>query len=111
MLIVALDVKETHRNNMGCSMRIAQTPSGKWVCVDCGLEILHKRIRVKEAEELTMDKFEEHQAIVLKRAEEGVMTPEEVTPAQAVFCRCSSLPAADRTCFVHGTAIIPEEEE
>lgn len=105
MVIVTLDVGGTHKNNPHCPMRIAQTPSGQWVCVDCGLHIIHTRIRAKGEEELTMDRFEDNQELVLKRAEEGVMTTDEVTPTKSELCHCSKLPASTRTCFVHGCPI------
>jgi hypothetical protein len=44
MYVTVLDVRGTHVNNPDCPMRIAQTPRGGWVCLDCGFEILQKRV-------------------------------------------------------------------
>lgn len=49
MWVVTLDVKGTHVNNPDCPMRLAPLPDGRgWYCVDCGCEILHKRVEVEE---------------------------------------------------------------
>lgn len=48
MKVVVLDVRATHINNPICPSRLAQSPSGRWYCVDCGHDIIHKRIEVVE---------------------------------------------------------------
>jgi len=48
MIVMTLDVRGTHVNNPDCPMHLAPLPSGRgWYCVDCGCEILHKRIEVE----------------------------------------------------------------
>jgi predicted RNA-binding Zn-ribbon protein involved in translation (DUF1610 family) len=51
MYVMTLDVKSTHIRNPECPSRIAQQPNGSWMCVDCGLPILHKRINTDEPPE------------------------------------------------------------
>lgn len=84
MVVVALDVRGTHVNNLECSMRLIRTPAGRWMCMDCGCEIIHKHIWVSED---AMDRFERHFDASLKRAEEGVATSfTEQTPVLDFFC-------------------------
>ena len=47
MFVMLLDVKQTHDNNPECPMRLVQHPNGNWMCSDCGLEILWKKIEVR----------------------------------------------------------------
>jgi hypothetical protein len=48
MQVMTLDVRATHVNNPDCPMRIAPLPRGTgWYCVDCGCEILQKRLEVE----------------------------------------------------------------
>lgn len=48
MIVMTLDVRGTHVNNPDCPMRLAPLPSGRgWYCVDCGCEIVQKRIEVE----------------------------------------------------------------
>ena len=54
MHVMTLDVKRTHKGNPRCPSRIVQSPDGRWMCVDCGLDILFTRINTeydREAEE------------------------------------------------------------
>ena len=84
MVITTLDPKGTHVNNSECPMRLAQKPSGQWACVDCGLEILHKRLEVSED---PMDRFQRYRDMAIKRSCEGVATSfSEVTPTLDCYC-------------------------
>ncbi len=44
LIVVALDVRGSHKHDPDCPMRIAQHPGGYWYCVDCGHAITVKRI-------------------------------------------------------------------
>ena len=49
--IMTLDVKKTHVRNPDCPSRISVTPDGgRWHCVDCGCEILWKRVNIEGEE-------------------------------------------------------------
>ena len=45
VILWVLDVKTTHYNNPDCPMRIASLPHGGYYCVDCGCQIIAKKIR------------------------------------------------------------------
>jgi hypothetical protein len=45
LTVLVLDIRETHKNNNDCPMRITPHPNGQdWYCVDCGIKILRKRL-------------------------------------------------------------------
>ena len=46
MRVMVLDIEATHQNNPDCQKRLAQDPSGKWYCVDCGQQMMWKNLRV-----------------------------------------------------------------
>lgn len=48
MYVMTLDVRATHANNPDCPMHLAPLPNGRgWYCVDCGAEIVQKRLEVE----------------------------------------------------------------
>lgn len=56
MIVMTLDVRATHVNNPDCPMRIAPHLDGRgWYCVDCGFDILHKRVEVSEGRNLVRE--------------------------------------------------------
>lgn len=56
MIVMTLDVRGTHVNNPDCPMRLAPLPNGRgWYCVDCGFEILQKRLMLTEPLQPTLD--------------------------------------------------------
>ena len=59
MVVVTLDVKGTHSKNPECPSRIVQKPDGNWLCVDCGLTILQRRIVAASMLERVMDDYED----------------------------------------------------
>lgn len=55
MYIMTLDVKRTHEGNPECPSRIVQRPDKGWMCVDCGLDILFKRIELNRREYVAVE--------------------------------------------------------
>jgi len=50
VIVTVLDVRGTHVNNPDCPMHLAPLPNGRgWYCVDCGFEILQKRLEVESS--------------------------------------------------------------
>jgi hypothetical protein len=48
--IIVMDVKDTHKSNPDCPMRLAMHPSGYWYCVDCKRAIHNTRIEVPDTD-------------------------------------------------------------
>ena len=112
MKIMTLDPKLTHQNNPDCPSRLAPMPGGGWMCVDCGFQLVQKLLdsndesvrrsmeRLKEMEEAyeeprpalgggvyddPVQRHQEHREMAVRRAEEGVATPEEHTPTHSTL--------------------------
>ncbi len=83
MHILALDPKHAHRFEPNCRGRLIRKPDGGWMCIDCGMAIatVHIDTHTPEIREAILAARQANlQEMALKRAEEGVMTPHEVTP-------------------------------
>jgi len=93
MYVTVLDVRGTHVNNPDCPMHLAPLPNDRgWYCVDCGCEILHKRLEV-ESRHLDFDDLAGRMG--------GAVTTVHGRPPITPECTCND-PDAYRGCPTHG---------